>query len=511
MPSRNAMDMDGGEPLPGTLSRTALKRRLFLKCDLDGDGVLKKNEMLLMAKMVGFDGSHQEWDEEYVKLCREQGVNPASGVPSSAVARLLDDDSDDGCYCTDAEIEQLLGIAPEDARHAVSTSNQAQPGITKDRAADLASKAEEHTQGKSGAAKARGTGRVTSRPKVRPLLSSGLSLRELASSNPAVLGHERRRRGRGLIGGNCRVFFSGAGPQTPDDLLREAFEEWGDVRTLRIFRSADGRSRGSGVVVYVSAESAFEAVDAGCVLVDGWTLQLEEDNEMLKRGDESPGSWGTAPSTAPSDIGGNRVFFSGADISTPGNVIRDTFEARGPLRSFVLFRHPDGCSRGMGVATFRRSMDAARVLRGRSIRVLGRPLRLQEDTSQFERQPLEARGPGPVRSQRRLARPAPYPSSPDDSEEILEQEYDTDPRRSVIFRNVPFEITDVYLRRLFEKMGPVTNFEVLTLPDGRSRGTGVVEYATSNSALRAYNNLHGEIVGGRPMIVDEILIEDVDD
>ncbi|CAK0826777.1 unnamed protein product, partial [Prorocentrum cordatum] len=93
---------------PQQTEREAMVREVFRLCDLDGDGFLAQAEMCAFARETGFDGSDQDWQEEYGALCEEHGQDPAVGVPVELLARLVDDDSDNGCHCTDSELKEML-------------------------------------------------------------------------------------------------------------------------------------------------------------------------------------------------------------------------------------------------------------------------------------------------------------------------------------------------------------------------------------------------------------------
>jgi len=88
-------------------AREELKQRVFRRCDWDGDGILNKREMHNLACLVGFEGTPEEWDDEYERLCQEHGADRALGVPASTVLQLLDDESDTGCFCTNEELELI--------------------------------------------------------------------------------------------------------------------------------------------------------------------------------------------------------------------------------------------------------------------------------------------------------------------------------------------------------------------------------------------------------------------
>jgi len=89
-------------------ARASLVRAVFAACDLDGDGRLTEQELRSFARGTGFDGSAEEWAEEYETLCTEHGSSPAEGLDEESFARLVDDESDSGCYCTEEELRAML-------------------------------------------------------------------------------------------------------------------------------------------------------------------------------------------------------------------------------------------------------------------------------------------------------------------------------------------------------------------------------------------------------------------
>jgi len=89
-------------------SRSDLARAVFRACDADGDGHLSCQEMRSFAGRIGFEGSDAEWAAEYQKLLSERGGNATKGIDLDLFLQLLEDESDDGCYCTDGELRTML-------------------------------------------------------------------------------------------------------------------------------------------------------------------------------------------------------------------------------------------------------------------------------------------------------------------------------------------------------------------------------------------------------------------
>lgn len=77
---------------------------------LAGDaGHLSSDSMLRFARMSGFDGEAAEWDEEFRLLCEQWGRQPDEGIDRDLFLRLVDDESDRGCYCSTEELDTMLG------------------------------------------------------------------------------------------------------------------------------------------------------------------------------------------------------------------------------------------------------------------------------------------------------------------------------------------------------------------------------------------------------------------
>lgn len=343
------------------------------------------------------------------------------------------------------------------------------------------------------------------------------------------------------------VFFAGASFDSSAHYLRKVFEEAGRVEQFWLFHLADGRSRGMGVVQYHSAWEAQGAVKlAFGRVVDGRELFVKiDDVGMLDRMEGENGYWGVYGGDYGSsmgrwgnhqhnndegkvhnskgiygawswngsqqvqignqknswrpDVSSNRIFFAGAPFNVSEAEIRAHFEEIGHVTSFTIFRLKDGRHRGMGKCSYASNDIAAQALKW-GIEIEYRPLFLQEDTTQFSRPDQEVSTwgqSGIVQGRSRAAGSSQYDQS------ISSLKARVQPRNSVFFSNVPFEITEKYLVGMFESVGEVKNFFLYMTPDGKSRGRGVVEYTVQAAVFRAYKHLHEANVGGRLLILEE--------
>ena len=71
---------------------------------------------------TGFDGSDSDWAAEYQMLCSSyNGVQ--SAISLSLFEKLVDDETDDGCYCTDEE-HSTVKSRPSDRQQGIGDSQE---------------------------------------------------------------------------------------------------------------------------------------------------------------------------------------------------------------------------------------------------------------------------------------------------------------------------------------------------------------------------------------------------
>ncbi|CAJ1375227.1 unnamed protein product [Effrenium voratum] len=100
---------------PFAMSRAELKSALFSALDQDGDRRLLSPELRQFAELTGFEGDPEEWEEEYRVLCEAQGCDLA------AFGQLLDDD-EDGLYCADAELAEMLQVLIQQGARTITAA-----------------------------------------------------------------------------------------------------------------------------------------------------------------------------------------------------------------------------------------------------------------------------------------------------------------------------------------------------------------------------------------------------
>lgn len=88
-------------------ARRELIRSVFQVLDKDGDQHLSSPEMHHFAAKLGFQGTTQEWQLEFASLFEGRSDPKEVGVSLSFFEELVNDSSDNGCYCTDEELNQM--------------------------------------------------------------------------------------------------------------------------------------------------------------------------------------------------------------------------------------------------------------------------------------------------------------------------------------------------------------------------------------------------------------------
>eukprot|EP00448_Togula_jolla_P018738 CAMPEP_0170591226 /NCGR_PEP_ID=MMETSP0224-20130122/12290_1 /TAXON_ID=285029 /ORGANISM="Togula jolla, Strain CCCM 725" /LENGTH=484 /DNA_ID=CAMNT_0010915075 /DNA_START=134 /DNA_END=1588 /DNA_ORIENTATION=+ len=93
---------------PRSAGRVLLVRAVFRACDTDGDGWLRERELRKFGDLLGFEGSDEDWSEEYRLICMDNKANPMEGVSEMLLLKMVNNDEDGGCYCSDSELEAMV-------------------------------------------------------------------------------------------------------------------------------------------------------------------------------------------------------------------------------------------------------------------------------------------------------------------------------------------------------------------------------------------------------------------
>eukprot|EP00930_Biecheleria_cincta_P103898 TRINITY_DN9600_c0_g3_i1.p1 TRINITY_DN9600_c0_g3~~TRINITY_DN9600_c0_g3_i1.p1 ORF type:complete len:1887 (+),score=453.55 TRINITY_DN9600_c0_g3_i1:247-5907(+) len=125
------------------MSRGQLMAALFTELDFDKDAALNCSEAKTYAELSGFNGSEDDWREEFKDICREQGWDEEKGADEQQFAEFLESNT------SDQELRELLSSLKSQApgrksvagmswaRHSIISQSQFRDEIAKLRKHEL--------------------------------------------------------------------------------------------------------------------------------------------------------------------------------------------------------------------------------------------------------------------------------------------------------------------------------------------------------------------------------------
>jgi len=230
-------------------------------------------------------------------------------------------------------------------------------------------------------------------------------------------------------------------------------------------------------------------------MIDGRVLMVKADGAPDTPFDPSSspygskGSGGKGKAKDPADRNpANTVFFGGVPFETSEGFLRKHFERVGMIVDFDLWKRFDGSSKGKGICEYADAVSAQtaiQTLHGQMID--GRVLMVKADGAPdipFDpsSSPYGAKGSGGKGGKSR--------------DPNLRNSANT-----VFFGGVPFETSENFLRKHFERVGMIVDFDLWKRFDGSSKGMGTCEFTDPSSAQAAIQSLNGQTIDGRMLLV----------
>ncbi|ORX52510.1 RNA-binding domain-containing protein [Piromyces finnis] len=92
-----------------------------------------------------------------------------------------------------------------------------------------------------------------------------------------------------------------------------------------------------------------------------------------------------------------------------------------------------------------------------------------------------------------------------DRKPLNRRERNKDDGSKILISNLAYGVTSKDLKELFKDIGPVKSTAINFLPNGKSKGTGQVNFVRNNDAKRAINKYNNVELDGRPMKIEMVL------
>eukprot|EP00929_Paragymnodinium_shiwhaense_P114846 TRINITY_DN83369_c0_g1_i1.p1 TRINITY_DN83369_c0_g1~~TRINITY_DN83369_c0_g1_i1.p1 ORF type:complete len:282 (-),score=74.42 TRINITY_DN83369_c0_g1_i1:271-1116(-) len=93
-------------------SRAALAQDLWemLLMVSEARGSLDSTAMGVFAMLSGFEGSQEEWIQEFVLLCKELACSPEPGLDKATFFDMVNNPAREDCYCTEEELQDIHAL-----------------------------------------------------------------------------------------------------------------------------------------------------------------------------------------------------------------------------------------------------------------------------------------------------------------------------------------------------------------------------------------------------------------
>jgi len=243
--------------------------------------------------------------------------------------------------------------------------------------------------------------------------------------------------------------------------LKDLFRECGDVEHVEVMEFPNGKKRGFATVKFYHARDAQKAMDQfNGIEFQGRILDVRFDTHV-----KPP----TAPATSMNGHDAT-LFVGNLSYDTSWQDLKDFFRPCGSVEHVEVMEFPDGRKKGFGTVKFSSSPDAQAAID-------------QLNGSELHGRILEVRWDQKVSSRKLESRER--------------STYEPGPKRQLFIANLAYETKWNDLKELFQEIGDVERADIMTFPDGRSKGVGTVRFAHADDANAAISRFHGVEFQGR--------------
>ncbi|XP_017786625.1 PREDICTED: polyadenylate-binding protein 4-like [Nicrophorus vespilloides] len=249
----------------------------------------------------------------------------------------------------------------------------------------------------------------------------------------------------------------------------DTFSAFGNILSCKVMLDENGVSKGYGFIHFETEEAAKKAIEK----VNGMLL----NNKKVYVGKfishkERCKQLGTKPKIF------TNIYVKNLSDMTEGKLY-ELFSKYGKITSCVVMRNADGSSRGFGFVAFENPCSAEKAVEELHEKEMdGQKFYVSKAQKKSERQ---------MELKRRY-------------DDVKTERYNRTQGVNLFLKNLDDTIDDARLRKEFSQFGTITSAKVMT-DDGRSKGFGFVCYSTPEEATKALMDMHGKMLGSKPIYV----------
>lgn len=301
-----------------------------------------------------------------------------------------------------------------------------------------------------------------------------------------------------VITGRRKVYVGNLSYNVKWQDLKDIFKQYGDVTHATIEQYPDGMSKGFGIVEMARREDAAKAIDGlNNSDLNGRVMFVREDRESSSGRSSNSNTHSNTHDNSHSSTHNNsygtggsggsgmnkKLFVANLPYEVKWQELKDIFKQYGEVIRADVDLYPDGKSKGFGTVEMANARDAIAAMNAiNNVDINGRVI--------FVRENRDLNG-GHGNSNN---------SSHSGGGNHNHNNFN---HNKVYVGNLPWDHRWQDLKDLFKQLGHVVNAEVVTSPDGKSRGYGTVEYTNPQDAQTAIQKLNGQLINGRLIYVRE--------
>ncbi|KAK4766392.1 hypothetical protein SAY87_008034 [Trapa incisa] len=266
--------------------------------------------------------------------------------------------------------------------------------------------------------------------------------------------------------GSGNIFIKNLDKSIDNKALYDTFNSFGTILSCKVATDPSGHSKGYGFVQFDNDESAKKAIDKlNGMLVNDKQVFV---GPFLRKQERESASQNTRF---------NNVYVKNLSDLTTDDDLKKIFGEFGPITSAVVMRDMDGKSKCFGFVNFDDADDAARAV-------------IALNGKKFEEKEWYV-GKAQKKSEREIELKHKF------DQEAAEKSQGA----NLYIKNLDESIDDEKLKELFSPFGTITSCKVMRDPNGVSRGSGFVAFATPEEASKALTEMLGKMVVSKPIYV----------
>ncbi|XP_044511556.1 polyadenylate-binding protein 5-like [Mangifera indica] len=269
--------------------------------------------------------------------------------------------------------------------------------------------------------------------------------------------------------GYANIFIKNLDVSIDNKALQETFAAFGNVLSCKVAVDSTGRSKGYGFVQYENEEAAKNAIQ----LLNGMLLNDKKVYVGLFVRRQQREQKSVPPKFT-------NVYVNNLSEMTTDEDLKKVFGHYGTITSALVMKDSNGKSRCFGFVNFQTADSAAAAVEklngtadGDKVWYVGRAQKRSEREAE-----LKAKF-----EQERISR------------------YEKWRAANLYLKNLDDSINDEKLKELFSEYGTIRSCKVLLDSNGMSKGSGFVAFSSPEEATRALNEMHGKMIGQKPLYV----------